>query len=145
MVRLNRRNGATSPLGRYRCAIPDTSGVTRSVYVNIVAVSVHASFADLVNVRTGEALPVVTCPVVTNPANGGVLSLSRAVGGLATYTCNPGYTLSGSSRRTCLPNEQWSGNAPTCQRGMFTLLVVFYAVLPPHPFHCSQCKYYVEI
>ncbi len=102
MVRLNRRNGATSPLGRYRCAIPDTSGVTRSVYVNIVAVSVHASFADLVNVRTGEALPVVTCPVVTNPANGGVLSLSRAVGGLATYTCNPGYTLSGSSRRVCL-------------------------------------------
>ena len=36
-IGLNRRNGATSPLGRYRCAIPDASGVTRSVYVNIVA------------------------------------------------------------------------------------------------------------
>ncbi len=42
VVRLNRRNGATSPLGRYRCAIPDASGVTRSVYVNIAAgMSVH--------------------------------------------------------------------------------------------------------
>ena len=36
-VRLNRRNGATSPLGRYRCDIPDASGTTRSVYINIVA------------------------------------------------------------------------------------------------------------
>ncbi len=37
VVRLNRRNGATSPLGRYRCDIPDASGTTRSVYINIVA------------------------------------------------------------------------------------------------------------
>ncbi len=37
VARLNRRNGATSPLGRYRCDIPDASGTTRSVYINIVA------------------------------------------------------------------------------------------------------------
>ncbi len=35
LIRLNRRNGATSPLGRYRCAIPDASGVTRSVLITI--------------------------------------------------------------------------------------------------------------
>ena len=35
VIRLNRRNGATSPLGRYRCDIPDASGVTRSVFINI--------------------------------------------------------------------------------------------------------------
>ena len=35
VVRLNRRNNATSPLGRYRCAIPDASGVTRSIFINI--------------------------------------------------------------------------------------------------------------
>ena len=34
-IRLNRRNGATSPLGRYRCDIPDASGVTRSIFINI--------------------------------------------------------------------------------------------------------------
>ncbi len=36
-IRLNRRNGATSPLGRYRCDIPDASGTTRSVFIKIVA------------------------------------------------------------------------------------------------------------
>ncbi len=34
-IRLNRRNDATSPLGKYRCTIPDTSGVTRSIIINI--------------------------------------------------------------------------------------------------------------
>ena len=34
-IGLNRRNGATSPLGRYRCDIPDASGVTRSIFINI--------------------------------------------------------------------------------------------------------------
>ncbi len=37
LIRLNRRNGATSPLGRYRCAIPDSTGATTNVYINIVA------------------------------------------------------------------------------------------------------------
>ena len=35
VVRLNRRNGAISPLGRYRCDIPDATGTTRSVYIMI--------------------------------------------------------------------------------------------------------------
>ena len=34
-IGLNRRNSATSPLGRYRCDIPDASGVTRSIFINI--------------------------------------------------------------------------------------------------------------
>ncbi len=37
LIRLNRRNGATSPLGRYRCNIPDSTGTTRSIYINIMA------------------------------------------------------------------------------------------------------------
>ncbi len=35
LIRLNRRNDVTSQLGRYRCAIPDASGVTRSIFINI--------------------------------------------------------------------------------------------------------------
>ncbi len=34
-IRLNRRGDVTSPLGRYRCDIPDASGATRSIYINI--------------------------------------------------------------------------------------------------------------
>ena len=35
IVRLNRRNNARSPTGRYRCEIPDASGVNQTLYVNI--------------------------------------------------------------------------------------------------------------
>ncbi len=35
VIRLNRRNSATPPLGRYRCDILDASGVSRSIFINI--------------------------------------------------------------------------------------------------------------
>ena len=41
-IRLNRRNNALSPLGRYRCAIPDSQGVMRNIYVNIGELDVKA-------------------------------------------------------------------------------------------------------
>ncbi len=47
VVRLNRRNGATSPLGRYRCAIPDASGVTRSITITIGETQHAASMSRL--------------------------------------------------------------------------------------------------
>ncbi len=51
-------------------------------------------------------IPALQCPTLLPPLNGRVS---------ATYTCSTGYTLIGSSTRTCQTNEQWSGNAPTCQ------------------------------
>ena len=39
-----------------------------------------------------------------------------AVGDTVTYTCRHGYTLSGSSTRTCQPNGSWSDIAPKCIR-----------------------------
>ncbi len=37
LIRLNRRNGAISPRGRYRCDILDTTGKNTSVYINIAS------------------------------------------------------------------------------------------------------------
>ena len=36
VVRLNRRDNTLSPVGRYRCEIPDTSGTTQRIYINIL-------------------------------------------------------------------------------------------------------------
>jgi hypothetical protein len=36
MIRLNRRNGATSPTGTYKCAIPDSSGVTQNFFITLI-------------------------------------------------------------------------------------------------------------
>ena len=35
VVRLNRRNNATSPTGVYRCEIPDASGTTQDIFVGV--------------------------------------------------------------------------------------------------------------
>ena len=36
VVRLNRRNSALSPTGKYRCTIPDASGATQILVANII-------------------------------------------------------------------------------------------------------------
>ena len=35
VIRLNRRDGITSPTGKYRCEIPDASGSVQNIYVNL--------------------------------------------------------------------------------------------------------------
>ena len=36
VIRLNRREGVTSPSGRFRCEIPNARGVVQSVYITLV-------------------------------------------------------------------------------------------------------------
>ena len=60
--------------------------------------------------------PVVDCGTLTNPANGQVIHTGGTTfGETATYSCNTGYRLVGSSIRTCLVTRGWSGSIPTCQ------------------------------
>ncbi len=41
---------------------------------------------------------------------------NRPFSSLATYSCNPGYTLTGGSRtRLCLSGGIWDGSAPVCE------------------------------
>jgi len=49
-----------------------------------------------------------------NPANG-MVDCSDA--GTCIFTCNTGFTLSGSAVRRCQEDGTWSGTQPTCSQG----------------------------
>ena len=51
-----------------------------------------------------------------NPANGEVDLNGTTPDSVATYSCDMGFRLNGTSTRTCQMSAQWSGSAPTCDR-----------------------------
>ena len=62
---------------------------------------------------------VVQCTSLTSPTNGSI-SCNSAESDVSRYedqcsfSCDPGYELTGSSSRQCLPNRSWSGEPVTC-------------------------------
>lgn len=56
----------------------------------------------------------VQCHRLVDPENGDV-KFQQSVGSTAVYTCNRGFRLIGSDRRTCQKNGVWSGQQPTCK------------------------------
>lgn len=67
---------------------------------------------------------LATCTPITSLTNGVVTGgtdytniLDRPVSAAtATFTCNPGYTLSGATTATCSATGTWSAAVPTCTR-----------------------------
>lgn len=68
------------------------------------------------NIDTQIAFTVITdCGLLNNQSNGAVdISAGTLYKNLATYKCSGGYTLNGTSTRTCQANGQWSGSEPSC-------------------------------
>ena len=65
---------------------------------------------------------VVNCEALTRPPNGQVdTSSGTTYNQVATYSCDTGYNLVGSSSRTCQTNGMWSSTAPVCV-GMYIYL-----------------------
>ena len=59
----------------------------------------------------------VDCGQPESPDPNGAISVGETtLGNTATYSCNSGFDLVGSSTVTCLASGQWSDGAPTCQR-----------------------------
>ena len=56
------------------------------------------------------------CPILIPPANGGVVVDMQTVTGTAIYMCDDGFTRIGPLIRRCMPNGEWSDEAPTCER-----------------------------
>ncbi|XP_041863649.1 complement factor B-like isoform X2 [Melanotaenia boesemani] len=66
--------------------------------------------------KRNQRCKLVECPDPTVMQNGNVYPFEEKyyVTNTTTYTCYSGYTLRGSSTRTCLPNGKWSGSTPIC-------------------------------
>ena len=56
------------------------------------------------------------CPTLMMPPNGNIsCDGAQATGTICTFECKEGYIISGSSERTCLPTNEWSGNVTSCE------------------------------
>jgi len=82
---------------------------------------------------------LVPCSSLSEPSNG-VINCSLGDDGVPSYedicsfTCNTGYELTGSERRTCQSNGSWSGSIAMCNRGKRNIylhcrLILFIFVL----------------
>ena len=61
---------------------------------------------------------------------------THAIGGVATYTCNNGYNLTGAEMRIlCVQrreNGQWMHQPPTCERKLTALnFAIVFTMIPP--------------
>ena len=56
------------------------------------------------------------CPTLMMPLNGNIsCNGTQTTGTACSFECKPGYMLSGSPLRTCLPTNEWSGNSTSCE------------------------------
>ena len=61
------------------------------------------------------------CGILSNPSGGSVSIDKTTEGGVAAYSCNPGFEVtSGDTSRTCQADGDWSGTAAQCGRGMYS-------------------------
>ena len=57
----------------------------------------------------------VDCGPLRQPKNGIVNTIPDTyLNSTATYSCNPGYNLTGNTQRVCQSNGSWSSSAPYC-------------------------------
>ncbi len=122
IVRLYRQGDIQSPLGRYCCRIPDSaSGVLRIFCANLVGEFIvnnvnymSCFFVTENNIRCPSdsvMVPINGIVSYSSPVEGG----SYVYGTVATFSCSPGFSLDGTSTRTCETEQgTFSGTTPSC-------------------------------
>ena len=64
------------------------------------------------------------CFLLPRLVNGHATCQSGVTGEQCTFSCKPGFILTGSATRECKPNHQWSGITPDCKRKAFTFKIL---------------------
>ena len=87
-----------------------STSVTLKIYFHSMKFHWNSKLISIINAA-------VDCGQPESPDPNGAVSVDETtLGNTATYSCNSGYNLVGSSTVTCLASGQWSDGAPTCQR-----------------------------
>lgn len=91
-----------------------------------------------------SCVPVV-CPDLTAPENGVLLSTKEKYhfGDLASFQCNFGYVMSGSSSLLCTSTGVWNGSIPECKCNFATARVVpsiTDSLQMPNVFRCQTTR-----
>ena len=79
------------------------------------------------NLQMNAFCTVTDCDSLTKPDNGRVDTLNGTTfGSTATYTCDTGYTLSGSQSRICGADGNWTSFNPLCE-GKALIVCTFFS------------------
>ena len=63
-----------------------------------------------------SGMSAAVCGDLNDPVDGTVSMGGLQVGDTATYSCDSGFTLHGTSIRVCQIGGTWSGTEPTCKK-----------------------------
>ncbi|XP_064386526.1 sushi, von Willebrand factor type A, EGF and pentraxin domain-containing protein 1-like isoform X2 [Halichondria panicea] len=103
-IRLYRNNDTRTPLGTYCCRIPDSGRILKTMCANLIDNNIRCP-SDSVMAPTNGTVSY------TSPVEGG----SYSYGTVATFTCSTGFSLNGTSTRTCdTEHGTFSGTTPSC-------------------------------
>ena len=70
----------------------------------------------------------MNCERLSNPDNGVIRQNGVTVGSQASYRCNRGFVLVGTSNRICQRNGEWSADEPIC-RGEFMFINILQCMI----------------
>ena len=82
----------------------------------------------------------IDCGDPGTPTNGQRILSSTTYDSVVGYICDAGYIIQGSTRRTCLFNEQWSGSLPECSRECLNTSIVGHLSM-----HYGCMKYSITV
>lgn len=71
-------------------------------------ISCRSNLIDLIECKFSD------CGGLSKPFHGTVSAEQTTFGQMASYSCDSGYKISGTSKRICQTDGSWSGQVPTC-------------------------------